>query len=101
MASLSASLKGTAKSWWRAEKQNISDWSSFKEKFEDHKEVAAQKLANYRQGISENIGDFTFNYRALCLKNHPKMAEAEIVQATLRNCNPRLAFVCLITMQCY
>ncbi len=97
MASLSASLKGTAKSWWRAEKQNISDWSSFKEKFlfsflnEDHKEVAAQKLANYRQGVSENIRDFTFNYRALCLKNNPKMAEAEMVQATLRNCNPRLA----------
>ncbi len=58
---------------------------------EDHKEVAAQKLANYRQGVNENIRDFAFNYRALCLKNHPKIAEAEIVQATLRNCSPRLA----------
>ncbi len=48
-------------------------------------------LANYRQGVNEYIRDFAFNYRVLCLKNHPKIAEAEIVQATLRNCNPRLS----------
>ncbi|XP_073731162.1 retrovirus-related Pol polyprotein from transposon opus [Misgurnus anguillicaudatus] len=97
LASLAVSLKGTAKSWWRAEKPSIRDWSSFKEKFlfsflnEDHKEVAAQKLANYHQGVNENIRDFAFNYRALCLKNNSQMTELEIVQATLRNCNPRLA----------
>lgn len=97
LAALSVSLKGTAKSWWRAEKHNITDWSSFKEKFllsflnEDHKEVAAQKLASYRQTVNESIRDFAFNYRAMSLKINPKMSENELVQATLRNCNPRLA----------
>lgn len=82
------------KSCWRAEKQHIKDWPSFKEKFlfsflnEDHKEVAAQKLTNYRQGVNESFRDFAFNYRALCLKNNPDTTESEIVQVTLRNCNP-------------
>ncbi|XP_050969670.1 uncharacterized protein LOC127167585 [Labeo rohita] len=97
LAALSVSLKDTAKSWWRAERQNIRDWPSFKEKFlfsflnEDHKEVAAQKLANCRQRVNENIRDFAFNYRAMTLKINPEMPENELVQATLRNCNPRLA----------
>ncbi|XP_039506983.1 uncharacterized protein LOC120462416 [Pimephales promelas] len=97
LAALSVSLKGTAKSWWRAEKQNITGWTAFKEKFlfsflnEDHQEVAAQKLANYRQRVNESVRDFAFNYRAMSLKINPRMSEEELVQATLRNCNPRLA----------
>ncbi len=74
LAALSVSLKGTAKSWWRAEKPSIRDWDSFKEKFlfsflnEDHKEVAAQKLASYRQRSNECVRDFAFNYRAMSLR---------------------------------
>lgn len=100
IAALSVSLKGTAKSWWRAEKNSITDWFSFKVKFlfsflnEDHKEVAAQKVADYRQKkINECIRDFAFNYRAMSLKINPAMSETELVQATLRNCNPRLALL--------
>lgn len=91
LAALSVSLKGTAKSWWRAEKQYIRDWDSFEERFlfsflsEDHKEVAAQKLANYRQRVNESLRDFAFNYRAMSLKMNPLVPEAELVQATLRN----------------
>ncbi len=91
------SLKGTAKSWWRVEKQSIRDWDSFKEKFlflflnKDHKEVAAQKLASYRQRVNEWVIDFAFNYRAMSVKINPMLSEAELVQATLINCNPRLA----------
>ncbi|XP_073808802.1 adenosylhomocysteinase isoform X1 [Danio rerio] len=97
LAALSVSLKGTAKSWWKAEKSSITDWLSFKEKFlfsflnEDHKEVAAQKLADYKQRVNESIRDYAFNYRAMSLKINPAMSEFELVQATLRNCNPRLA----------
>ncbi len=97
LAAVSVSLKGTAKSWWRAEKPSIRDWDSFKEKFlfsflnEDHKEVAAQKLASYRQRVNECVRDFAFNYRAMSVKINPLLSEAELVQATLRNCNPRLA----------
>lgn len=97
LAALSVSLKGTAKSWWKAEKSSITDWLSFKEKFlfsflnEDHKEVAAQKLADYKQKVNESIRDYAFNYRAMSLKINPAMSESELVQATLRNCNPRLA----------
>ncbi len=93
LAAVSVSLKGTAKSWWRS----IRDWDSFKEKFlfsflnEDHKEVAAQKLASYRQRVNECVRDFAFNYRAMSVKINPLLSDAELVQATLRNCNPRLA----------
>lgn len=58
---------------------------------EDHKEVAAQKLANYRQRVNESVRDFAFNYKAMSLKTNPLMPEAELVQATLKNCNPWLA----------
>lgn len=97
LAALSVNLKGTAKSWRRAEKPRIRDWDSFKEKFlfsflyEDHKEVAAQTLASYRQRINESVRDFAFNYRAMSVKIDPLLSEAEFVQATLRNCNPQLA----------
>ncbi|GAA6081374.1 uncharacterized protein LOC120462416 [Tachysurus ichikawai] len=50
VAALSVSLKGTAKSWRKAEKQNITDWLSFKNKFffsflnEDHKKLLLRSL---------------------------------------------------------
>lgn len=97
LASLTAVLKGTAKDWWRAERRKVSNWKEFKDRFlssflsEDHEEVAARKLLEGKQGVKENICDFSFHYRALCLRWRKEMTEKEIVQAILRNCNPRLA----------
>ncbi|XP_050957969.1 activity-regulated cytoskeleton-associated protein-like, partial [Labeo rohita] len=97
LASLSVVLKGTGNDWWRAERANITDWRTFKQKFlfsflnEDGQEVIAQKLASRKQGPNESVRDFAFNYRAICLRSKPEMTEGEIVKAILRNCNPRLA----------
>ncbi len=46
-----------------------------------------------KQGIYEDILTFAFQYRALCFRLKPTMTEKEILQATLRNCNPRLASI--------
>ncbi|XP_067301623.1 uncharacterized protein [Pseudorasbora parva] len=97
MASLTAVLKGTAKDWWLAERRNVQNWKQFKETFllsflsEDYEEVAARKLLERKQGAKESIRDFAFQYRALCLRWKSEMPEKEVVQAILRNCNPRLA----------
>lgn len=97
MASLTAVLKGTAKDWWLAERRNVQNWKQFKETFllsflsEDYEEVAARKLLERKQGVKESIRDFAFQYRALCLRWKSEMPEKEVVQAILRNCNPRLA----------
>lgn len=83
VALLAVVLKGTAKDWWRAEKKNIGTWKSFEERFlfaflnEDFKEVAAQRLINGRQQNKESIQDFVYHYRALCMRNKPKMTETE------------------------
>lgn len=97
LAALSAVLKGTAKDWWRAERRYVIDWKQFKERFlqsflsEDYKEVVARKLQERKQGAQESFRDFAFQYRALCLRGKRDMSEQEVVQAILRNCNPRLA----------
>lgn len=97
LTSLSAVLKGTAKDWWMAERRNVHNWRQFKESFlhsflsEDYEDVAARKLLEKRQGTKESIRDFAFHYRALCLRWRKEMSEKEVVQAILRNCNPRLA----------
>ncbi len=39
-------------------------------------------------GIDEDIQTFAFQYRALCLRLKSTMTEREILQSTLRNCNP-------------
>lgn len=97
LASLTAVLKGTAKDWWLAEKGNVTSWSQFKRVFlhsflsEDYEDVAARRLLERKQGAKESIRDFAFHYRALCMRWKRKMSEKEVVQAILRNCNPRLA----------
>ncbi len=97
LASLTAVLKGTAKDWWVAERRKVSNWKQFKERFlssflsEDHDDVAARKLLERKQGVKESVRDFAFHYRALCMRWRKEMNEKEIVQAILRNCNPRLA----------
>lgn len=97
LAALTTVLKGTAKDWWMAERRHVRNWKQFKETFllsflsEDYEEVAARKLLERKQGVKENIRDFAFHYRALCMRWKKKMIEREVVQAILRNCNPRLA----------
>lgn len=41
--------------------------------------------------MNEIFRDYAFHYRALCLRWKKGMAEKEMIQAILRNCNPRLA----------
>lgn len=97
LASLTAVLKSTAKDWWMAEKGDVHDWKQFKKIFlqsflsEDYEELAVRKLMERRQGAIESFRDFAFHYRALCLRWKKDMLEREVVQAILRNCNPRLA----------
>ncbi len=97
LASLSAVLKDTAKDWWMAERRNVHNWRQFKGSFlhsflsEDYDDVAAGKLVERKQGAKESIRDFAFHYRALCLRWRKEMSEKEVVQAILRNCNPRKA----------
>ncbi len=97
IASLTAVLGHTAKAWWSAEKKIIHNWQQFKESFlqaflsEDYEDVAVRKLMERRQGVTESFRDFTFHYRALCLRWKEGMTEREMIQAILRNCNPRLA----------
>lgn len=68
-------------------------WRQFKEIFlcsflsEDYEDVASRKLLERKQGVR----DFAFHYLALCLRWKLEMSEKDIVQAILRNCNPRLA----------
>uniref|UniRef100_A0A8C1PDC5 Gypsy retrotransposon integrase-like protein 1 n=4 Tax=Cyprinus carpio TaxID=7962 RepID=A0A8C1PDC5_CYPCA len=97
IASLTAVLSHTAKDWWSAEKKRVHDWQQFKEAFlqaflnEDYEVVAMRKLMERRQGVNESFRDYAFHYRALCLRWKKGMAEKEMIQAILRNCNPRLA----------
>ncbi|XP_058625178.1 uncharacterized protein LOC131536335 [Onychostoma macrolepis] len=97
IAALTAVLRGTAKDWWMAERKNVASWKQFKEKFllsflsEDYQDVAARKLAERKQGPKESLRDFAYHYRALCLRWKKDMTEKEMIQAILRNCNPRLA----------
>ncbi len=75
----------------------MQNWKQFKKAFllsflsEDYEEVAARKLLERKQGQKESIRDFAFQYRALCLRWKSEKPEKEVVQAILRNCNPRLA----------
>ncbi len=97
MAALTAVLKGTAKDWWLAEHQHVRSWKRFREVFlqsflsEDYEDVAIRRLQERKQGVKESIRDFAYQYRALCMKWRSEMSERDIVQAILRNCNPRLA----------
>lgn len=95
-ATLSSVLKGTAKAWWMAERRNVNSWDEFKKVFlksflaEDYEAEAERCLRERRQGSLENILDFAYQYRALCLRYKKDVTEKEIVTAILQNCNPRL-----------
>lgn len=77
--------------------KNISTWKSFKQRFlfaflnEDFKVVVLQRLIYRGQQSRESIRDFAYQYIAFCIRSKPEMTEVEIVNAILRNCNPRLA----------
>ncbi len=72
-------------------------WKQFKQDLlysfltDDYEAEAAKRLLERKQGSRESIRDFAYHYRALCLRGKKEMKEKEIVQAILRNCNPRLA----------
>lgn len=97
LASLTSVLKGTAKDWWLAERRHVLTWEQFKQEFlhafltDDYEAEATKRLLERKQGSRESIRDFAYHYRALCLRWKKEMTEKEIVQAILRNCNPRLA----------
>lgn len=58
---------------------------------DDYEAEAERRLLERKQGAKESIRDFAFHYRSLCLRWKKDMSEREMVQAILRNCNPRLA----------
>lgn len=60
---------------------------------DDHEVEAERRIQERKQGIDEDIRTFAFQYRALCLRLKPTMTEKEILEATMRNCNPRLASI--------
>uniref|UniRef100_A0A3B1JJM2 Gypsy retrotransposon integrase-like protein 1 n=1 Tax=Astyanax mexicanus TaxID=7994 RepID=A0A3B1JJM2_ASTMX len=97
LAALTSVLSGTAKDWWKAERKSVKTWGAFKTIFlrsflsEDYEAEAERCLRDRHQGINESIRDFAFQYRALCLRWKENMPEKELLQAILRNCNPRLA----------
>ncbi len=54
---------------------------------------AESRIRERKQAVDENIHSFVYQYRALCLRLKPAMTEREILQAILRNCNPRIASI--------
>lgn len=92
-------LMHTAKDWWMAEKIHVNTCNQFKAVFlrsflpDDHEVEAERKMRERKQGIGESIRTFAFQFRAMCLRLRPSMTEREILQATLRNCNPHVASI--------
>ncbi|KAL6481201.1 hypothetical protein MHYP_G00092810 [Metynnis hypsauchen] len=86
LAALTSVLTGTAKDWWMAEKGAIRTWGKFKKAFlgsflsEDYEAEAERWLRERTQGISESIRDFSFQYRALCLRWRKGISEKELLQ---------------------
>lgn len=99
LAMLPSVLTHTAKDWWLAEKKRVRTWCQFKKAFlqsflpDDHEVELERRIREWKQGFDENLGTFAYQYRALCLRLKPSMSEREILQATLRNCNPRVASI--------
>lgn len=92
-------LTHTAKDWWIAERKRVRTWSQFKRVFmqsflpDDHEVEVERRIRERKQAVDENIRTFAYQYHALCLRLKPSMSEREILQATLRNCNPHVASI--------
>ncbi len=98
LSMLPSVLTHTVKDWWVAEKK-VRTWSQFKSAFlrsflsDDHEVEVERRIRERKQRVDESIRTFAYQYRALCLRLKPSMIESEILQATLRNCNPRIASI--------
>ncbi|MGH0160416.1 UNVERIFIED_CONTAM: hypothetical protein FKN15_055974 [Acipenser sinensis] len=96
MATMSSVLKGSAKSWWVAERKGIQSWEQFKTVFRqafpsDFQTEVEDRLRSRVQLPDERILDFAYDYRALYLRWKPDLAETEVVHRILNTCNPKLA----------
>lgn len=99
LAMLPSVLSHTDKDWWLAEKKRVRTWCTFKKAFfqsflsDDNEVEVERRIREWKQGLDENILTFAYQFRALCLRLKPSMSECEILQATLKNCNPCVASI--------
>lgn len=99
LSMLPSVLTHIAKDWWVAEKKKVRTWSQFKSAFlqsflsDNHEVEVERRIRERKQRVKESIRTFTYQYRVLCMRLKPSMTDCEIFQATLQNCNPRIASI--------
>lgn len=94
MASLTAVLTGLTRSWWMAKKARVKNWKDFRAAFlntflpTDYMTEVQEKVMSLVQAPDRCLRDFVYDYKALCLKWKPDVAETEMVRKIMNNCNP-------------
>ncbi len=97
IGALNSVLKGPAHSWWVATRSTTTYWDDFKKAFfeafllTDYEAEIEEQLRTMVQAPTQCLRDYSYDYRALCLKWRPDMPEDEVMRLILSTCDPRLA----------